>query len=283
MTNIGKELKEARLKKGFTIDDLQQKTKIQKKYLEALELDEYEAMPSTYYVRTFLRQYADAVGLDGNLVVKKFDGQKVQIEQPKIEKITESRKNLHKEEKNIVQVLLDRLPMIVLSLIAVAIITTIGYATWKQHKDSSMIQTSSSVEVDRESTQATTSKTKESSATQTTTSTTQEVKPEIAITSDDGKNIAMSAKNITSPAKLTFSGTNGSCWVGITVGGASVYNYTVKQGETTEYALPEGTAEVKIVLGAAVNLSAKLNDQNLDIIGQTKAYQKNIDLTVTYK
>lgn len=35
--NVGKKLREAREKKGLTLDDLQQATKIQKRYLIAIE------------------------------------------------------------------------------------------------------------------------------------------------------------------------------------------------------------------------------------------------------
>lgn len=57
-------LKEARIAKGYSLDDLQEKTKIQKRYLSAIEEGNYGVMPGTFYVRAFIKQYAEAVDLD---------------------------------------------------------------------------------------------------------------------------------------------------------------------------------------------------------------------------
>ncbi|MBQ0138602.1 MAG: helix-turn-helix domain-containing protein [Kurthia sp.] len=64
MTELGTRLKEARMSKGYSLDDLQEKTKIQKRYLSAIEEGNYSVMPGTFYVRAFIKQYAEAVGLD---------------------------------------------------------------------------------------------------------------------------------------------------------------------------------------------------------------------------
>lgn len=64
MTELGASLKEARIKKGFSLEDLQEKTKIQKRYLSAIEEGNYNVMPGTFYVRAFIKQYAEAVDLD---------------------------------------------------------------------------------------------------------------------------------------------------------------------------------------------------------------------------
>lgn len=64
MTGLGDRLKEARTAKGFTLDDLQSITKIQKRYLAGIENEDYSMMPGSFYVRAFIKQYAEAVGLD---------------------------------------------------------------------------------------------------------------------------------------------------------------------------------------------------------------------------
>ena len=43
--NVGKKLREAREKKGLTLDDLQQATKIQKRYLIAIEDEKFDELP----------------------------------------------------------------------------------------------------------------------------------------------------------------------------------------------------------------------------------------------
>ncbi|SFA73089.1 protein RodZ, contains Xre-like HTH and DUF4115 domains [Bacillus sp. cl95] len=64
MTELGNRLKEARLTKGLSLDDLQTITKIQKRYLIGIEEGNYDVMPGKFYVRAFIKQYAEAVQLD---------------------------------------------------------------------------------------------------------------------------------------------------------------------------------------------------------------------------
>lgn len=66
MTGLGDRLKEARTAKGYSLDDLQSLTKIQKRYLSGIENEDYSMMPGSFYVRAFIKQYAEAVGLDAD-------------------------------------------------------------------------------------------------------------------------------------------------------------------------------------------------------------------------
>lgn len=48
----------------MSLDDLQTATKIQKRYLVGIEEGNYSMMPGKFYVRAFIKQYAEAVGID---------------------------------------------------------------------------------------------------------------------------------------------------------------------------------------------------------------------------
>lgn len=65
MTELGQKLKEARGTKGLSIDQLHEITKIQKRHLVAIEEGNYDVLPGAFYARAFIKQYADAVGLNG--------------------------------------------------------------------------------------------------------------------------------------------------------------------------------------------------------------------------
>ncbi len=64
MTELGNRLKEARLAKGLSLEDLQSITKIQKRYLVGIEEGNYSSMPGNFYVRAFVKQYAEALELN---------------------------------------------------------------------------------------------------------------------------------------------------------------------------------------------------------------------------
>ncbi len=63
LTELGARLREARESKGYTLEDIQQMTKIQKRYLMGIEEGNYDMMPGKFYARAFIKQYAEAIGL----------------------------------------------------------------------------------------------------------------------------------------------------------------------------------------------------------------------------
>lgn len=64
MSELGQLLKQSRMEKGISLDDLQETTKIQKRYLLAIEEGNYKILPGSFYVRAFIKSYAEAVGLE---------------------------------------------------------------------------------------------------------------------------------------------------------------------------------------------------------------------------
>jgi cytoskeleton protein RodZ len=72
MAEIGSTLREARMRQRIDITDMETRTKIRAKYLRALENEEWDLLPGPTYVRSFLRTYADALGLDSKLLVEEY-------------------------------------------------------------------------------------------------------------------------------------------------------------------------------------------------------------------
>jgi len=72
MPAIGESLREARLRHNVDIGEVSDQTKIRAKYLRALENEEFDQLPGPTYVRTFLRTYAEYLGLDGALLVEAY-------------------------------------------------------------------------------------------------------------------------------------------------------------------------------------------------------------------
>jgi hypothetical protein len=70
---IGNSLREARLRQQLDLPELEQQTKIRSKYLKALEDEQFDVLPAPTYIRGFLRSYADALGLEGQLYVDEYN------------------------------------------------------------------------------------------------------------------------------------------------------------------------------------------------------------------
>lgn len=75
---IGEQLKEARELKDLTLDDIQAMTKIQKRYLVAIENEDFHALPGRFYARAFIKEYANAVDLNPDELLASFDEEKIE-------------------------------------------------------------------------------------------------------------------------------------------------------------------------------------------------------------
>ncbi|HEY8391946.1 MAG TPA: RodZ domain-containing protein [Capillibacterium sp.] len=72
MKEIGMLLKAAREEKGLSLDEVQMVTKIRYKHLVAIEAGDFDQLPGEVYVKGFLVNFAKAVGLDGEEILKKY-------------------------------------------------------------------------------------------------------------------------------------------------------------------------------------------------------------------
>jgi cytoskeletal protein RodZ len=75
MPTIGETLREARMRQHLDIADVERQTKIRAKYLRALENGEFSMLPGPTFVKTFLRTYAELLGLDPHALVEQYRAQ----------------------------------------------------------------------------------------------------------------------------------------------------------------------------------------------------------------
>jgi cytoskeletal protein RodZ len=79
MAEIGATLREARMRAKIDINEVETRTKIRAKYLRAIENEEWGLLPGDVYVKSFLRTYAEYLGLDGRQII---DDYKRRYERP---------------------------------------------------------------------------------------------------------------------------------------------------------------------------------------------------------
>jgi transcriptional regulator with XRE-family HTH domain len=64
MGELGSTLRRAREARGLTLEDAERDTRISRRYLQALENEEFDIIPAPVYARGFLRSYSQYLGLD---------------------------------------------------------------------------------------------------------------------------------------------------------------------------------------------------------------------------
>mgnify|MGYP003484334816 CR=1 FL=1 len=69
MGEVGDTLRERRMALKVDVHEVEEATKIRAKYLRALENEEYNLLPGNAYIKSFLRTYADYLGLDSRSLV----------------------------------------------------------------------------------------------------------------------------------------------------------------------------------------------------------------------
>lgn len=72
MIKAGDKLKEERLKKGLSLEDISKTTKIKVLFLEHIENGQYLSLPSPSYASGFVKNYARALGLDEKEILALF-------------------------------------------------------------------------------------------------------------------------------------------------------------------------------------------------------------------
>lgn len=76
METIGQILKNAREKKGLTIEELEATTHIVAKFIKALENEEFDILPGEIYVKGFIKNLSDKLSLDADMVLERYNLQK---------------------------------------------------------------------------------------------------------------------------------------------------------------------------------------------------------------
>jgi cytoskeleton protein RodZ len=96
MDQLGPILKQARVEAGKTIDDAVRETKIARKYLLAIEEENFDIFPGETYLVGFLRNYAQFLGLDPNDIIHRYRDYKIQEQPAPIEQLTAKPRGLRR-------------------------------------------------------------------------------------------------------------------------------------------------------------------------------------------
>ncbi|RMC55588.1 RodZ family helix-turn-helix domain-containing protein [Lactobacillus sp. ESL0261] len=139
MADIGDKLRSAREAKGLSIEDIEKATKIQGRYLTAIEQNDFDKLPGDFYVRAFIRQYAQIVGLDGKKLLSEYheDIPKAEPEEFVEDSIDNKSEEVSKTTNNKKKIWQDYLPRIIvgLGIIVVILVCYVVYAHFSSNRN----------------------------------------------------------------------------------------------------------------------------------------------------
>lgn len=276
---LGQKLKEAREAKGLSIDQLQEMTKIQKRYLVTIEEGDYSILPGSFYTRAFIKQYAEAVGLDGEGILGEYKHELPQSVSHEVPQVSTGQKTQETMKKATNLPIADHMPKILIGLG----ILTIGLVIWMVSqlltgKDEAQVKTSQQTQIkvdkaedspldkqkeevkqEEEKQEAKVEEKKEKKEKkeekqeqeQTTTE-------EIAVVDTKGKISTLEVRN--NKALQLEVVANGTSYVDIKTDSGEVYSGTLEQGQTQTHDLWTAN-EIRLNIGSTPNVEIKVNGQ----------------------
>jgi cytoskeletal protein RodZ len=290
VTELGKYLREAREAKGLSIDDVQELTKIQKRYLEAIEEGNYEILPGQFYVRAFIRQYAETIGVDvsGFLTEKPVVEESTvasTVEEVKHEEIPSRASKLKEPLSNVkssrVMAYLPRILVAILIIgICIAIYMMFPSKNDEKSADTNQSQSQSNSEIEKPKNnaldQAKVNNTKKTEKPKNDV-TEQTPAQKITVDSAAGKRTTISLSG-TDVFKLEVVA-NGESYVDLkNADGKMFYSGILKQGQTQNYDLTDEN-EVTVNIGASNNVELRINDEVFKYpVSPTKAVHQKITI-----
>nr|WP_286182536.1 RodZ domain-containing protein [Bacillus sp. ISL-55] len=273
VTELGNILKEAREAKGLSLDELQSITKIQKRYLLGIEEGNYSMMPGKFYVRAFIKQYAEAVGLDPEQL---FEQHKSEIPSTYNEELpdqlsrVQSRKSISPETSRILNIL----PKILIVVFIIGAFALVWYLIVKNASDDikDPVTTGKETKVEEPAEIVDDTDTEDENNGEEASEeepAEEEAEPdtpaqELSVLSNSGKNTVYELKNTDKFVVKVVS--LGRTWVSVKNGAGKTYfgeelNKDVKASETADLT---NDTQALIRIGFAPETEIYVNDQKLE-------------------
>ncbi len=123
---IGSRLKEAREEKQISLESLQETTKIQKRYLDAIEQGNFHILPGKFYARAFIKEYANAVGLDSTELLEEYKDEIPQTEAESSTQYTQIHRSRKDNNPTKSSPFFSFIPTIIVVLLVIGIV----FAAW---------------------------------------------------------------------------------------------------------------------------------------------------------
>lgn len=266
MAGIGETLKRTREEKGISLDQAEEDTKIRKRYLKALEDEEYDIIPGMVYAKGFLKNYANYLGLNAEELMIEYKllnkpNRETSEEKPDITVTITKKRAARRLNRKIY-----RLTVIVaaLSILIFALYTMISGST--EDNKNKIGKSGNGPQQTEQNKQI-----KQNNITPPNQSSNSQKQPEN--TSPDQNNDK--GMQTSGSVSIVLSAKDQSCWAKVTVDGHTVYTGNIKPGTAKTF---QGRERIKFRLGNAGAVDVTVNGQSLGTLG---AYGQVVDKEIT--
>ncbi len=284
---IGQELQKARLDKGLSLDDIQQTTKIQKRYLAAIENGQFDQLPGAFYERAFVRQYANAVGLDVADFMKNHDITTETVEPDlsgaRVDADHVTRAGMHKVEETAADKTRQMMPKILIGVAVIAIIAVIwavvasfaGSAKQQSKNESSVSVTTSkvsSVSSSSESKSTTDESKKSSSKKESSKKESLEKKDDnkvdLGTGAATGNTVTYAAVKAPADKDMTLNlKSTGASWIQVKdAAGTVLWNGTLQANGNQDVKIPASVTGISVSIGNATVTKMSLDGSDVNLM-----------------
>ncbi|UTX67378.1 helix-turn-helix domain-containing protein [Streptococcus oralis] len=250
---IGEVLRLARINQGLSLEELQEKTEIQLHFLEAMEADDFDLLPSTFYARSFLRKYAWAVELDERIVLDAYDsGSMITYEEVDVDEEDLSGRRRSNKKKT------SYLPLFYFVLFALSILIFVTYYVWN-YIQTQPSPSSANYSVVNSTSSTTSSSSSSSSQTSSLSSTTESTITVLG----EGNRIEARYKTSKETATVQLAVSDATSWVSVSgseLEGGVTLSADNKNAKTTV----STKNPVTITLGVVKGVTVTVDNQTID-------------------
>ncbi|MBM7623442.1 helix-turn-helix domain-containing protein [Sporohalobacter salinus] len=142
---LGQKIRQARLDRGITIEEVQKSTKIRRKYLQAIEEGDFNVISQEVFLKGFLRVYANYVGLDGREILNEYNQLKQLHQEPKEDETSVEIEEHQSTSEKVVCFISKHLIKIVVTVVILAVIISGGFLLYENGVVNRLIQTEQKV------------------------------------------------------------------------------------------------------------------------------------------
>ncbi|CUA80367.1 helix-turn-helix domain-containing protein [Anoxybacillus suryakundensis] len=281
MTELGKLLKEAREQRNMSLDYLQEITKIQKRYLIAIEQGNYVIMPGKFYVRAFIRQYAEAVGLNPDELFEQYANEIPNAQQEELPGELSRVKSRQLSEQG--EKVLDVLPKILIGMLAVGVAVVLWFffqnRTVNEQPQEQVIDEKTEFEQSEQATEQQPEKQNEQKLEKEKEQQEQSSKAMVEVLETNGRK---STLEVIGEQLIIDIVTKGDAWIEVKNGKGKAFARKMMYANQAETFDLTNETEVLLVIGQTLNTEVKINGQTLQYPVNPSDHVRQ-DITIIYK